>query len=58
MYEITKATLNMKNGDKLVIRERITTDSVDSVRKELHQQYECNTITFVYELITNPITPH
>lgn len=41
MYKVTKATLSMKNGDKLVLREPVEIANVDDYREELHQKYEC-----------------
>lgn len=48
-YLITKATLNMANGDKQIIKERIQTPDIEQVRSELHRKNVCKTITFVYE---------
>jgi hypothetical protein len=48
-YLITKATLNMSNGDKQIIKEKINTPDVEQVRSELHRMHECKSITFVYE---------
>lgn len=39
----------MVNGDKLVIKEPISTPDIESVRSELHGKYECKEIEFVYE---------
>jgi len=51
MYKVTKATLSMKNGDKLILKEPVETINVDDYREELHQQYECKSIILVYEEI-------
>lgn len=50
-YLITKATLNMVNGDKQIMKQKINTPDIEQVRTELHQMYECKSITFVYEEI-------
>lgn len=49
MFLISKQTLNLKNGDKQIIKEKIQTPNVESVRAELHRKYECKSITFVFE---------
>lgn len=49
MFRITKATLSMKNGDKLILKEAVETNNVDDYREELHRQYECKSIILVYE---------
>ena len=48
-YLITKITINMNSGDKLVMREKISTPDVERVRKDLNRQYGCKSIFFVYE---------
>ena len=56
MFKITKATLNMKNGDRLILKESVETNNVSAYREELHQQYECKSIILVYEqLIETPV---
>ncbi len=51
-YLITKATLNMSNGDKQIIKEKINTPDVEQFRNELHRLHECKSITLVYEELT------
>ena len=52
-YLVTKATLNMANGDKQIIKEKINTPDIEQLRSELHKLHECNTITLVYETYTD-----
>jgi len=49
MYVITKATLKMVNGDKLVLKERIETQDIEIYRAELHAKHVCTSILFVFE---------
>jgi len=49
MYVITKATLKMVNGDKLVLKERVETENIETYREKLQEKYVCKSILFVFE---------
>ena len=50
MEDIVIVKVELKRGDRLidVIREPITTNSIEKVRKELHGIYQCDRILFTY----------
>lgn len=47
-YLITKATIEMTNGDKLIIKDKISTTNVEIIRRELRTMHSCKSILFVY----------
>lgn len=50
MEDIVIVKVELKRGDRLidVIREPITTNNIEKVRKELHGIYQCDRILFTY----------
>lgn len=54
-YLITKATINMINGDKKVLKQKISTPDIELVRADLNRIYESKSIIFVYEDETTPV---
>ena len=50
MEDIVIIKVELKRGDRLidVIMEPITTNSIEKVRKELHDVYQCDRILFTY----------
>jgi hypothetical protein len=47
-YLITKATIEMTNGDKLIIKDKISTPNVEIIRRELRDMHSWKSILFVY----------
>ena len=55
-YRITKATVNMVNGDKLVLKPNVIVDDVETYRTEIETTYVCKRTLLVYEETENTNT--